>query len=66
MLDAVIDEVAGRRIRIGDHWLSDFASCNSLGFDLEAEIMDAIEPQAPALGDRPRLLPPPRQPHPLR
>jgi hypothetical protein len=30
MLDAVIDEIDGRRIRIGGHWLSDFASCNYL------------------------------------
>ena len=42
MLDAVIDEQVGRRIRIGDHWLADFASCNYLGFDLDQEIIDAI------------------------
>jgi len=42
MLDAVIDEQVGRHIRIGDHWLYDFASCNYLGFDLDQEIMDAI------------------------
>jgi 8-amino-7-oxononanoate synthase len=42
MLDAVIDEIDGRRIRIGDHWLSDFASCNYLGFDLEPEIIASI------------------------
>jgi len=42
MLDAVIDEQAGRKIRIGDHWLADFASCNYLGFDLDQEIIDAI------------------------
>jgi 8-amino-7-oxononanoate synthase len=42
MMDAVIDEVAGRRIRIGDHWLADFASCNYLGFDLDPEIIAAI------------------------
>jgi 8-amino-7-oxononanoate synthase len=42
MLDAVIDEQIGRHIRIGDHWLYDFASCNYLGFDLDQEIMDAI------------------------
>lgn len=42
MLDAVIDEQVGRRIRIGDHWLFDFASCNYLGFDLDQEIIDAI------------------------
>src|SRR3954451_20835854 len=42
MMDAVIDEIDGRRIRIGDHWLSDFAACNYLGFDLEPDIMAAI------------------------
>ncbi|MGH2635053.1 MAG: aminotransferase class I/II-fold pyridoxal phosphate-dependent enzyme [Actinomycetota bacterium] len=42
MLDAVIDAQAGRKIRIGDHWLSDFASCNYLGFDLDQEIIDQI------------------------
>jgi 8-amino-7-oxononanoate synthase len=41
MTDAVIDEIDGRMIRIGDKWLADFASCNYLGFDLEREIMDA-------------------------
>ncbi|MBW8741600.1 MAG: aminotransferase class I/II-fold pyridoxal phosphate-dependent enzyme [Gaiellaceae bacterium] len=42
MTDAVIDEIDGRMIRIGDHWLADFASCNYLGLDLEREIIDAI------------------------
>ena len=42
MLDAVIDEQMGRHIRIGDHWLYDFASCNYLGFDLDQEIIDAV------------------------
>ena len=42
MLDAVIDEQEGRRIRIGDHWLADFASCNYLGFDLDEEIIDVV------------------------
>ena len=42
MLDAVIDEQAGRKIRIGEHWLADFASCNYLGFDLDQEIIDLI------------------------
>jgi len=53
MLDAVIDEIDGRRIRIGDHWLADFASCNYLGFDLEPEIMAAIEPQVATWGTHP-------------
>src|SRR3954466_1878733 len=42
MSDAVIDEVDGRMIRVGDKWLADFASCNYLGFDLEREIIDVI------------------------
>ena len=43
MYDAVIDEIDGRRIRVGDQWLADFASCNYLGFDLEQEIIDAVD-----------------------
>ena len=42
MLDAVIDEQRGRQIRIGDHWLADFASCNYLGLDLDPEVIDAV------------------------
>ena len=48
MSDAVIDEIDGRMIRIGDQWLSDFASCNYLGFDLEREIIESV----PAALDR--------------
>ena len=42
MTDAVIDQIDGRMIRIGDRWLADFASCNYLGFDLDREIIDAV------------------------
>ena len=42
MTDAVIDEIDGRMIRIGDKWLADFASCNYLGFDLDPTIIAAI------------------------
>lgn len=42
MTDAVIEEIDGRMIRIGDAWLADFASCNYLGFDLEREIIAAV------------------------
>jgi 8-amino-7-oxononanoate synthase len=42
MTDAVIDEIDGRMIRIGDQWLADFASCNYLGLDLDREIIEAI------------------------
>src|SRR5437870_10495376 len=43
MVDAVIDEVDGRDIRIGDRWLADFASCNYLGFDLDSSIVDSVQ-----------------------
>jgi 8-amino-7-oxononanoate synthase len=42
MLDAVIEEVQGRRIRVGDRWLIDFASCNYLGLDLDREVIEGI------------------------
>src|SRR5437762_4965676 len=42
MTDAVIEEIDGRMIRVGDRWLADFASCNYLGFDLEREMIEAI------------------------
>jgi 8-amino-7-oxononanoate synthase len=47
-LDAVVDEIDGRKIRIGDRWLIDFASCNYLGLDLDREVIEAI----PAYLDR--------------
>jgi 8-amino-7-oxononanoate synthase len=53
MMDAVIDEVRGREIRIGDHWLVDFASCNYLGFDLDPEIREAIGPAVEKWGTHP-------------
>ncbi|SDZ09891.1 8-amino-7-oxononanoate synthase [Micromonospora pattaloongensis] len=61
--DAVIDEIRGRHIRIGDDWLVDFASCNYLGFDLDPEIMAAIGEQVRRWGTHPswsRLLGNPR------
>jgi 8-amino-7-oxononanoate synthase len=53
MYDARIDEMDGRRIRVGDHWLVDFASCNYLGFDLDPEIMDSIDVQVRRWGTHP-------------
>src|SRR5947199_7122835 len=53
MTDAVVDEIDGRMIRIGDQWLADFASCNYLGFDLEREIIDAIPPYLERWGTHP-------------
>jgi len=48
MVDAVIDEIDGRDIRIGEQWLTDYASCNYLGLDLDQEIIAAV----PAYLDR--------------
>jgi 8-amino-7-oxononanoate synthase len=53
MMDAVIDEVDGRMIRIGQHWLADFASCNYLGFDLDPEILGAVPAYLDAWGTHP-------------
>ena len=53
MTDAVIDEIDGRRIRIGDRWLTDFASCNYLGFDLDREIIEAVPAYLDAWGTHP-------------
>jgi 8-amino-7-oxononanoate synthase len=53
MMDAVIDEIDGRMIRIGEHWLADFASCNYLGFDLDREIIDAVPAYLDAWGTHP-------------
>lgn len=63
MMDAVIEEVDGRRIRVGDRWLSDFASCNYLGFDLHPEIMASVGSAIAKWGTHPswsRLLGNPR------
>jgi 8-amino-7-oxononanoate synthase len=53
MYDATIDEIKGRRIRVGNHWLADFASCNYLGFDLDPEIIDSIDVQVKRWGTHP-------------
>ena len=37
LLDATIEEIDGRRIRVGHRWLIDFASCNYLGLDLDRQ-----------------------------
>ncbi len=51
--DQVIDEIDGRRIRIGDRWLVDFASCNYLGFDLHPAVIGAIDDQVRRWGTHP-------------
>jgi 8-amino-7-oxononanoate synthase len=53
MTDAVIDEIDGRMIRVGDRWLADFASCNYLGLDLDREIIESIPPYLERWGTHP-------------
>jgi 8-amino-7-oxononanoate synthase len=53
MMDAVIEEVDGRMIRVGDRWLADFASCNYLGFDLDREIIERVPAYLDAWGTHP-------------
>ena len=53
MTDAVIDEVNGRMIRVGDRWLADFASCNYLGLDLDREVIDSIPAYVEKWGTHP-------------
>ncbi|WP_437074987.1 aminotransferase class I/II-fold pyridoxal phosphate-dependent enzyme [Streptomyces sp. enrichment culture] len=63
MSDAVLDEVRGRHIRSGDHWLIDYASCNYLGLDWDPEVISAVEPAVRRWGTHPswsRLLGSPR------
>ncbi len=63
MMDAVIDEQDGRRIRVGDRWLTDWASCNYLGFDLDEEIIARVPEYLAKWGTHPswsRLLGNPR------
>jgi 8-amino-7-oxononanoate synthase len=53
MADAVVDEVDGRRISVGDQWLFDFASCNYLGLDLDPEILAGISAYLDRWGTHP-------------
>jgi 8-amino-7-oxononanoate synthase len=63
MYDAVIDEVNGREIRIGEDWLIDWASCNYLGLDLDPDVIGSILEQVNRWGTHPgwsRMLGSPR------
>src|SRR4051794_331588 len=53
MADAVVDEVDGRLIRIGNRWLVDFASSSYLGFDQEPEIVAAVPEYLAKWGSHP-------------
>ena len=63
MVDAVIEEQRGRQIRVGDHWLTDWASCNYLGFDLDEQVIASVPEYIARWGTHPswsRLLGSPR------
>ncbi|MGB7923738.1 MAG: pyridoxal phosphate-dependent aminotransferase family protein, partial [Pyrinomonadaceae bacterium] len=53
LLDAIIEEIDGRRIRVGERWLIDFASCNYLGLDLDREVIEAIPAYLDTWGTHP-------------
>lgn len=53
MFDAEAKEIKQRKIKFGDKWMIDFASCNYLGFDLIDEIIDSIEPSLKKWGVHP-------------
>ncbi|WP_174870606.1 hypothetical protein [Pectobacterium polaris] len=53
MVDAIIDSIEQRKIQIGTKQLIDFASCNYLGFDLNAEIQSSIAPLVKQWGTHP-------------
>jgi len=63
MWDAVIDDVRGREIRVGDDWLVDWASCNYLGLDISPEVIAAVTEKVARWGTHPgwsRMLGSPR------
>lgn len=42
-LRVIVQEQSGRRLRVGDRWVDDFASANYLGLDLHPRLARAIE-----------------------
>lgn len=52
-IHAVVTEQIGRKVKVEDRWVFDFASCNYLGLDLRQEVMDAIPPALKKWGVHP-------------
>jgi 8-amino-7-oxononanoate synthase len=53
MFDADAQKIEGRKILFAGRWIADFASCNYLGFDLNEEIIESIEPALKKWGVHP-------------
>lgn len=54
LYNVVVTEVDGRRVRAADgRWLTDFASCNYLGLDLDPEVAASIAPAVARYGTHP-------------
>ena len=53
LYDNVVTDLQGRRIQVRGRWLDDFASCNYLGFDLNQEIIESVEPALKKWGVHP-------------
>src|SRR2546429_10025754 len=66
MTDAVIEEIDGRMIRVGDQWLAGFAPFNFLGFRLQRGIIAARPPLPAQWGGHPSWSRPPRSPAPYQ
>jgi 7-keto-8-aminopelargonate synthetase-like enzyme len=43
-IHAVVTAQEGRKVKVDDRWVFDFASCNYLGLDLHPEVMESIMP----------------------
>jgi acyl transferase domain-containing protein/7-keto-8-aminopelargonate synthetase-like enzyme len=52
-IHAIVSEQQGRKLRIGEKWVFDFASCNYLGLDLHPEVMKVIPPALEKWGVHP-------------
>jgi 8-amino-7-oxononanoate synthase len=52
--NVLAQEIKGRKIRVGDdHWVTDFASCNYLGYDLDPAIDRHVEEEIDRWGVHP-------------
>nr|VFJ62367.1 MAG: Acyl transferase domain-containing protein [Candidatus Kentron sp. FW] len=52
-IHAIVTEQRRREVKVDEHWVYDFASCNYLGLDLHPEVMKAIPPALEKWGVHP-------------